>query len=417
MVKEITSDLDPEMSNGGIFKLKQHLEGGISLLSSITSTSREFHPLIISQQERNYRKSNRTNEHHPFSTNSVRLFHRTAMNLKQIKALEKQIDKWAGDCIYDLERINPEGLNNDQFTTIRLKQNIALDKPNNFLINDRILAELQIRLKVELENMLLYLIRRIAYFEVFGQYPKIMAIELLIETYTRRFIEVLIGERLFDWIEIYPDFYDPLFVLLPYEQFSNLTKGQITDTRFIIDSVRQQMANPLRERFSWSISEIIIDGTERSKNICDRILIVMEGFERELEISNWKKLPGRFKKQWDKELIAIEQIFDLITAINRLPIYLRDEMPPLNTANPKRESKSKGKCPTFPRNKQMCRDYKELLSKKSKENYEGLKFGQLSAPQRRLIHSSAVVALKKRYKQYNLSLRTIEDIIRNSKYN
>jgi len=384
------SDGDLNFDYEYVSVLKDHLERGIELLRSITSKTHKQHPLLVAQKERIYRLGNWQNQARPFMTCSVEQFHHAKINrIDRLAKLKERIDNWAGDCAESIRSIYLDADYHDRFMKLKVDHGLLADIPDKSKKNEEFLAGIQIKLKTQLENMLYFLIRRVAYFEEFGQYPKIMALELLIENYTRKFLKVLIDERLFGWTIIYPDYYDPQFIIMNDRKWEELAENQEADVGFIITTAKSLIIKPSRGLFRLNMSTLIIDGTEVSKDICDEITNVKDEFERELIKSIGKKFPRKFKTQWDNEIVGVEQTFDLQTMINRLPVYLRDSISISKNTKKKAGSNGKGKRTTRERNIDIQREYSKLQK-------EGI---------------SHTAALKKLAETYDRSVYTIKDIL------
>lgn len=387
-------------SHENFLKLKGHLESGIKLLSSITSKIHNQHPLLVAERERAYRFKNWKNQTCPFMTYSVKHFHLTIINrIDRLIKLKERIDKWSGECAESIRSIYPDGDYHDRFMKLKVDPGLIADIPNKSKRNKELLAGIQIKLKTQLENMLYFLVRRVAFREEFGRYPSIMELELIIDDYTRRFLKVLIDERFFDWVNIYPDYYDPLFKISDNRIVGKIRESQKSDTNLIIELVKSRIISPTRKKFHESMSRVVIDGSEYSKDICDELMHVKDDFERNLIESIGKDFPNKFKTRWDKEIIGVEGTFDLMTAINRLPVYLRDSKTAYKPTKKKPESKSKGNKTIRDRNIKINEHYKKFYDKYCESGMTN--------------RVADWMARKDLVKKYGLKYRTFERILDN----
>jgi hypothetical protein len=307
-----------------ILKLKKHIDKGIELLLAITKTDKRRHPLLIAKNERIYRLNSKN--HKDCLLNSVKLYHAAVLNAEDLKALQIKLDIWANKCCQTFKKGYSDIRYHNHFDAIGFLFDLATYFPSNTDKDAALLAQIQINLKTQLEDKIYFMLRRLAYFEEFGPYPPIMKLDLKIEDYTKKLLEVLIKEKLFSWVDVYPEKYNPLHILLHINRMSEFRMYENADTDTIVDIIGSFITNPHREQFYSTISKTIIDSSEASKNICDKITIVKDNFERDFKQVTEVRLPGKFSKLWDKEVTAIEQTFDLMTALNRLPIYMRDEL-------------------------------------------------------------------------------------------
>ena len=92
--------------------------------------------------------------------------------------------------------------------------------------------------------MIYFLLRRVAFSEEFAGHPQIIALELLIDDYTRRLLEILISANLLHCTQIYPIFYDPLFIISTVGVFDSSIKSQENVSK-VIDAVRKIIASLL----------------------------------------------------------------------------------------------------------------------------------------------------------------------------
>ena len=148
---------DFEFDQKYISVLKDHLERGIEILSSITLKSHKQHPLIVAERERAYRLKNIKNDNCPFKTYSVKHFHHAILNrIDRLAKLKERIDYWAGDCAKSIRNVYTEAGYNDQFMNLKVDHDLLAELPNKSKRNRELLADIQIKLKTQLENMLYF---------------------------------------------------------------------------------------------------------------------------------------------------------------------------------------------------------------------------------------------------------------------
>jgi len=298
--------------------LKERLVEGLIILSDkLTTKTRKEHPFYISYKDRGLRYGILNNKHIKKST--IKCFHPNQYTLKQLEKLFNDINKWADKCDSAFKSIYNEAYSN-RFNIFRL--------PNSVLkvsTDEDSLAILQNQLKTQLENLLNFLVHRIAYFEEFGQYDNIMQIELLIDKYTRNLFELLYNIGSHNKVELHSNYLDPLSFFVISKISNHLHDNPKADIKFVIDKSKSIFNELAREDFDFSSGVPL--GLQDAENINSRIRVIKDNFEREYCELSIGILPEKFKFIWDKDIEdfhGYQRTIDLMEALNRLPIYMRD---------------------------------------------------------------------------------------------
>lgn len=305
-------------SDKNISLLKDRLEEGIKILSDkLTIKSKPGHPLYLSYRDRGLRYGILNNKHIKRST--INQFHPRAYTLKQLEKIFNEINRWADKCNSDIE-VTYNDKYSDRFSIFRLPTSVL-----KVSLDEDSLAILQNRLKTQLENLINFIVHRIAFFEEFGQYDKIMQIELLIDRYTRILFELLYNIGDHNNSKLYSSYLDPLSFFIISKINEQLLINPEADIDFIIDKLKSVLGALSREDFCFASGVPI--GMQDAENINSKIRVTKDSFEREHFELNVGKLPEKFKFIWDKDIEdfhGYQKIIDLMEALNRLPVNLRD---------------------------------------------------------------------------------------------
>ncbi len=334
--------------------LKDHLSDGIKILSKkLTKFEKPQHPLYIAYRDRGLRYTIISNKYVKKST--IDQFHPKAYTLKQLEILFDEINEWAEKCVSDIAAIYNEKYLN-RFRDFVLPKSVLTVKPD-----EDSLAILQNKIKTQLENLINFLIHRIAYYEEFGEYDNIMNLEILIDKYTYRFFKLLYNIGISNSAELYSTYLDPLSFFILLKISSELKNNPEADIDFIIDKSKSVIRNLSRVDFDFNSNVPI--GLADAENINSKIRVIKDDFEREYFSLDIGKLPEKFRYTWDKEIEGFhgyQYSIDLMEALNRLPVNMRDIIVKRKAARKKSESSRKGQSKTTKeRNTKIHAEYKK----------------------------------------------------------